>query len=150
MIKKWFRGFGYIFLVVPSLDFMLRVKSSQKLSLPSVPNFKNVDFYSENKAFSAIFHNFGQIGKWVKYGHIIHHWAWNWVQNLILALNGQYGDWYYVKLSDMAENSSFSLLKSTFLKFLLLGTTTLGPNIWFPGITRHVPNWELAWNLPPI
>ena len=73
MIKKLFRVFGYIFLVVPSLDFMLRVKSSQKLSLPSVPNFKNVDFYSENKAFSAIFDNSGQIGKWVKYGHIIHH-----------------------------------------------------------------------------
>ena len=66
------------------------------------------------------------------------------MQNLILALNGQYDDWDYVELSDMAENSSFSLLKSTFLKFLLLGTTTLGPKILFPGITRHVPNWELA------
>ena len=55
MIKKLFRVFGYNFLVVPSLDFMLRVKSSQKLSLPSVPNFKNVDFYSENEGFSAIF-----------------------------------------------------------------------------------------------
>ena len=55
MIKKWFRGFGYIFLVVSSLDFMLRVKSSQKLSVPSVPNFKNVDFYSERLIFSAIF-----------------------------------------------------------------------------------------------
>ena len=57
MIKKLFRGFGYIFLVVPSLDFMLRVKSSQKLSVPSVPNFKNVDFYSENEGFSATFDN---------------------------------------------------------------------------------------------
>ena len=37
MIKKWL-----IFLVVPSLDFMLRVKLSQKLSLPSVPNFNKV------------------------------------------------------------------------------------------------------------
>ena len=58
MIKKWFRGFGYIFLVVPSLDFMLTVKSSQKLSVPSVPNFKNVDFYSEKEGFSAIFDNY--------------------------------------------------------------------------------------------
>ena len=57
MIKKWFRVFGYIFLVVPGLDFMLTVKSSQKLSVPSVPNFKNVDFYSENEGFSAIFDN---------------------------------------------------------------------------------------------
>ena len=57
MIKKSFREFGYVFLVVPSLDFMLRVKSSQKLSVPSVPNFKNVDFYSENVIFSAIFDN---------------------------------------------------------------------------------------------
>ena len=57
MIKKLFRVFGYIFLLVPSLDFMLRIKSSQKLSLPSVPNFKNVDFYSENVIFSAIFDN---------------------------------------------------------------------------------------------
>ena len=59
MIKKWFRGFGYIFLVVSSLDFMLRVKSSKKLSLPSVPDFKNVDFYSENEGFSAMFDNSG-------------------------------------------------------------------------------------------
>ena len=55
MIKKLFRGFGYIFLVVPGLDFMLTVKSSQKLSLPSVPNFKNEGFYSENEIFSALF-----------------------------------------------------------------------------------------------
>ena len=37
MIKKWFRVFGYIFLVVPSLDFMLGVKSGQKLMVHISP-----------------------------------------------------------------------------------------------------------------
>ena len=44
MIKKWFRVFGYIFLVVLSLDFMLKVKSSQKLSVQLVPFIENMDF----------------------------------------------------------------------------------------------------------
>ena len=44
MIKKLFRVFGYNFLVVPSLDFMLEVKSNQKLSVPSVPFIENRDF----------------------------------------------------------------------------------------------------------
>ena len=44
MLIKLFQVFYYIFLVVPSLDFMLEVKSSQKLMVPSVPFIENVDF----------------------------------------------------------------------------------------------------------
>ena len=43
MLIKLFQVFYYVFLVVPSLDFMLEVKSSQKLTVPSVPFIENVD-----------------------------------------------------------------------------------------------------------
>ena len=53
MLDKWLRVFNYVFLVVPSLDFMLEVKSSQKLIVHISPystlwilqkSEKNTDF----------------------------------------------------------------------------------------------------------
>ena len=52
MPNKWFQVFYYVFLVVPSLDFMLEVKSSQKLTVPSVPIIENVDISWKNQCFS--------------------------------------------------------------------------------------------------
>ena len=52
MPNKWLQVFNYVFLVVPSLDFMLEVKSSQKLTVPSVPFIENVDISWKNRCFS--------------------------------------------------------------------------------------------------
>ena len=43
MPNKWLQVFYYVSLVVPSLDFMIEVKWSQKLIVPSVPFIENVD-----------------------------------------------------------------------------------------------------------
>ena len=52
MLIKSFQVLYYVFLVVPSLDFMLEVKSSQKLIVPSVPFIENVDISWKNQCFS--------------------------------------------------------------------------------------------------
>ena len=47
MPTKWPQVFYYVFLVVPSLDFMLEVKSSQKLIVPSVPFIENASGHEQ-------------------------------------------------------------------------------------------------------
>ena len=54
MLIKSFQVLYYDFLVVPSLDFMLEDKSSQKLMVPGVPFIENVDISLKNQCFSHL------------------------------------------------------------------------------------------------
>ena len=56
MLIKSFQVLYYVFLVVPSLDFMLEDKSSQKLMVPGVPFIENVDISLKKTGFCH-FHN---------------------------------------------------------------------------------------------
>ena len=56
MLIKSFQVLYYDFLVVPSLDFMLEDKSSQKLMVPGVPFIENVDISLKKTGFCH-FHN---------------------------------------------------------------------------------------------
>ena len=51
MLIKSFQVLCYDFLVVPSLDFMLEDKSSQKLMVPGVPFIENVDISVKKQDF---------------------------------------------------------------------------------------------------
>ena len=54
MLIKSFQVLYYDFLVVPSLDFMLEDKSSQKLMVPGVPFIENVDISVKKQDFVTL------------------------------------------------------------------------------------------------
>ena len=58
MLIKSFQVLYYDFLVVPSLDFMLEDKSSQKLMVPGVPFIENVDTSVEKTGFCHFYNHF--------------------------------------------------------------------------------------------
>ena len=66
MLIKSFQVYYYDFLVVPSLDFMPEVKSSQKLMVPSVPFIGNVDISVKKQGFCQIYNHF----TWVAHGEM--------------------------------------------------------------------------------
>ena len=58
MLIKSFQVLYYDFLVVPSLDFMLEDKSSQKLMVPGVPFIENVDISVQKTGFCHFYNHF--------------------------------------------------------------------------------------------
>ena len=58
MLIKSFQVLYYDFLVVPSLDFMLEDKSSQKLMVPGVPFIENVDISVKKTGFCHFYNHF--------------------------------------------------------------------------------------------